>query len=229
MDLRLARRAVIAAVLVGGPLLMGAEPAPAPQSEIPAEQIAKILPKPRLYLITNTSNGKTDGPSQFCMSGDSILQMLDGLGSLAKDPKLTEGCTRTVDRKPDGAVHIESSCAKGASGFPGGGCTQTIDRDAGGVRIDMTCDKAAGASMPLHMTMQADSELKEMRQRMEMEVGAAPPRTLVSETDTVQAGDCPADLKPGEMRSADGTKTDMSKLFAGPAATPGAAKPSEPH
>jgi len=208
---------------------MGLGPGPSPPMPVPPVErgaaLAKMFPMPRLFLITNTMDGKATGTAQFCMGADSIARQLDSLSAIAKDPKLTAGCTHTVDHKAEGATHVVWSCPKGA-GLMGPGCTQTIDRTAeGGVRIEMTCDKAAGASRAMHMTMEADGQMKEMRQHMELPMDMLqPPRTLVSETHMVQAGDCPADLKPGEARMADGTKIDLTAMFA----RSGVAKPTAP-
>jgi hypothetical protein len=152
-----------------------------------AARMAKVLPTPRLYEMSRTTDGKADSGAQFCVGADPILKLLDSFRARADDPKpLSKGCTHRVERQPDGAVHME-----------------------------MTCDKAAGAATTSHLVMDADSQMKELRQHMEMELDVfQPPRKVVSDTRMAQVGACPADLKPGEMRMPDGQKVDVLGLTA---------------
>jgi len=180
--------------LLGGVLTLGAADPPLPVTPDPAGALAKLLPTPRLYELTMTRDGKTDPATLMCMGADPIVKMLEGLrASLAKKPvadaakELSKGCTHNLTRAADGSAHME-----------------------------MACDKAAGAATTSRMTMDVDGQFKSMRQRMELEMdlGGGPPRTVAAETRMAQAGDCPADLKPGQMRTADGRTVDVMGMFA---------------
>jgi hypothetical protein len=188
----------VMATVAAGLLLMGADPAPptpvtpmAPPPlpvtpETPAARLARLFPEPRLFEVEISRDGKPADLAQFCVGADSITRQMDSVRAHAEDLKpLSTGCTSKRETTPDG-----------------------------GFRLEVSCDKAAGAVTTSHTVIQADGAMNEMRQRMELQMDMLqPPRTVVSETHMVRKGACPADLKPGEMRMPDGTKMDVAGMF----------------
>jgi hypothetical protein len=171
-------------VAAAGLLAMGADP-PGPPMPVPpvshSERLARVLPTPRLFEITMTLNGKTRGPTQYCMSAETAARQAEA--TRARAPAQTtppgQGCTHRTERGPTGSMHME-----------------------------MVCDKAAGAAATFRSTADQEPGMRDFHHHMESQAGE-PPRTIVSDTHIVQLGDCPADLKPGQMRGPDGRVRDM--------------------
>jgi hypothetical protein len=199
------RRGLVLAAALAGMVAMGAEPPPAPATaearnkavtDAMAETMAKFLPTPRLFEITRVQDGEAGASLQFCMGAGPMMAMVEA--SLR---------ARAVDRKPQS-----------------GGCTHKIEGTAGGgFHLETTCDKAAGAAMTSRSVLETVGGMQEARLHDEIQADdLKPPRTIVSDTRLVQVGACPADLKPGEMRMADGTKFDTTGIVGRPAGANGA-------
>jgi Protein of unknown function (DUF3617) len=204
--MRIARGLIALAVGLAGLGLMGAEPAPAPAARpappLPVTPLsrdavmARMLPAPRLLKMEMTTGSPpTTRTTLTCMSAQSARENMLRVEALraakpAQAPASSQGCTRTH--------------------------TMTAD---GWVKVDMVCDKAKGAARTSHMTIEsrggAGGEMGESRARMETqtEVGGVV-RTQVMQTHTTPLGPCPADLKPGQMRGADGKVVDVGAAAA---------------
>ena len=192
------RRVVVAGALVplGGALLMGANPAPplaAPPLPVPpspqdrAAYMAKVLPTPMLYAIRNTVDGKAGPTGEACLSAESVARQADVARTRVAggDRPAWQGCTHTSKLLGGGGMHMEISC-----------------------------DKAAGAERTYRAVSDIDGQLG-MRQHMEAQVdGPKGPRTLVTDVSIEAMGACPADLKPGEMRLADGRKVEAAAALS---------------
>jgi hypothetical protein len=104
----------------------------------------------------------------------------------ADAPAPLTGCTRSHDKRTDGTVHME-----------------------------MRCDRAAGGRMSYFMT--TDGTTDNFRSHTET-YGFDPitgaPKTMVRDSHVVRLGPCPADLKPGQIRRANGTVIDTSGELA---------------
>jgi hypothetical protein len=99
------------------------------------------------------------------------------------------------------------------------GCASTRDkRDDGSIRIDIRCDKAAGAFATGHLVI--EGTMKDIHQHMDMvlDLGGGGPKPMWTDSHMVDMGACPANMKSGQVRSADGTITDplASLGMAGP-------------
>jgi hypothetical protein len=210
MALKISRAAGALAVVLAGLAAMGADPAPGAAPAAPATKaeqaaaasaaILKVLPSPRLFQITTTRSYPAHvDETQMCL-GPDLMQKL--VGAAIEHPKetaefataLSKGCTNSRETKAEGAM-----------------------------RMEMRCDKAAGAFATSRMVI--EGTLKDMHQHMDMELdlGASAPKTVSTDAHFVDAGPCPADMKSGQMRTADGKVVDPLGLVAA-AGTPAAAK-----
>jgi hypothetical protein len=206
--MRIARGLIALAVGLAGLGLMGAAPAPAPAPAARAAPplpvtplsrdalMARMLPAPRLFKMeTTTGSPPTTQTTLTCMSAQSMRENMLRIEALraarpAQAPASSQGCTRT----------------------------RTVTAD-GWLKVDLVCDKAKGAARTSHMTNESRSgaggEMGESRARMEMqtEVGGVM-RTQVVQSHTTVLGPCSADLKPGQMRGADGKVIDLGAADA---------------
>ena len=192
----LGRAAVAAAIMLVGVLAMGASPpVPSPPTSGPPlpvrplsrpELAAKLLPTPRLFEVTTVIDGKPQGVAQLCQSAETMLRQreLSRAANHSARPPAA-GCTHTFARRPDG-----------------------------GSRLEMTCDKAAGAPATSHSTTDTDGQMRDMRQHMEVTYEGPPRRTRVIDTRTIMKGDCPAGLPPGAVRTPDGGTRDLAAAAA---------------
>jgi hypothetical protein len=185
MRAREATRA-LAAVAVGV-AVMGADPAPvtAPkETQLAAANAAvdKAFPTPRLYKVTITGSmpNPLDGVS-MCLGADLLRKIV---GVSVKYPEaaaaLTKGCTEARETHEDGSL-----------------------------RVEIKCDKAAGAMMTSRTVV--EGTVKDMRRHteIEMDLGAAgAPKTMSTDWHMVDAGECPANMKPGQLRNANGEISD---------------------
>jgi len=204
------RLALALATTAAGVLAMGAGPPPAPGSPEAREKvaeaaIAKAVATPRLYKIAVTGSHPPaiDG-SEICIGAGPMLKLVT---ALARDPEAVAAMAK--------------------------GCTQTHSKTANSVHMEMTCDQAAGAAFTSHMTLDgtvADGVLREIRQRTEMSLegasGTAQPTPSWTDVHMTLVGDCPAGMKPDQVRSSDGKISDpMADLAAlGSAKKDGSAK-----
>ncbi|WP_394761872.1 DUF3617 domain-containing protein [Phenylobacterium sp.] len=178
------------AAISAGLAAMGAEPSQpsAPTAASKAVTVAgvnaailKVFPTARLYQITATGNvpGQVNG-SQMCLGPEFMRKFA---GAFVENPKafvaLGKGCTFTRDKKDDGSV-----------------------------RMEMSCDKAAGSYATNRMVI--EGTMKDIHQHMDvvLDLGAGEPKTISTDTHMVDVGECPANMKSGQFRSADGTITD---------------------
>jgi hypothetical protein len=189
------RLTVLTAVLVGL-ATMAAEPAPAltlPTDAIDAA-VAKLLPTPRLFEmeVTHLVPPKSE-TVQMCMGADTMLSFFSALKA---DPEalaaLAKGCTQNRTKTPDG-----------------------------GVKLEQVCDKAAGAAWTSHMTIETASDLHEAKMHMEMEMDlGGKTQTIAQDMHLTLLGDCPADLKSGQMRQVSGEVFDFGGFLSGQAKVP---------
>jgi hypothetical protein len=184
----LLRLGAVAGAAAAAVVLMGAAPGTSPPLPVAPEsreaRMARMLPTPRLFEITTVIDGKTNGPALICESAESMLRRTQAVPArapaAAADAKSSlAGCRHTFERRPNGAAHIE-----------------------------MICDKAAGAPRDMRSIADLVGEMQDVRHHLEVTYDGPPPRKMVMDSHTVMKGDCPADLRPGEMRLADGTKVD---------------------
>jgi len=171
---------------------MGADPPPAPanadaQQRATEAAIAKVLPTPRLFRVkvTGSSPPAVDG-SEICMGAAPMMKLVAAFASQPETvAALTKGCTETRSGPANGRVHAE-----------------------------IACDKAAGAATSSHMTIDgamSNGVLQEIDERMEMSLEGAPGRASTPiwvETHLTLLGDCPAEMKPGQLRTRDGKISD---------------------
>ena len=144
--------------------------------------ILKAFPTPRLYKVTMTGSMSSSlANSEMCL-GAPLVQKL--MGALIEHPEavaaISKGCTQTRDKTADGVMHV-----------------------------DLRCEKAAGANMDSHMLM--DGTIKEMRMRMEIvtpDLVSGQPTTVWTAIRYEDVGDCPANMKPGQLRTPDGKISD---------------------
>jgi len=175
------------ATVAAGVLTMGADP-PRPMPPLPVppvergEAMARAFPTPRLFEITMTVNGKREGPTQYCMSSESAARQIADVRAraAARTTPPGQGCTHHSELRPVGSMHMET-----------------------------VCDKAAGASTTYRSTMDGDAGMRDFRHHLESQTGQ-PAHKQVIDTHVVQLGDCPGDLKPGQMRLSDGRVRDMA-------------------
>jgi hypothetical protein len=100
------------------------------------------------------------------------------------------------------------------------GCTSKSERSAdGAMHLETACDKAAGAQRTYRMVSDIAPGMAEMRTHSESAADPAQGRAaIVSDRRMTRVGDCPADLKPGEMLMDDGRKVDALAAAAAAAA-----------
>jgi len=174
------------AAVVTGVMVLGAEPVPAPPSK--AEQqaaadvaIAKVLPSARLFrmTVTGTAPSSVNG-AEMCL-GPEFMRRFAGL--VIDNPEAVagfgKGCVHTRDKKPDGSI-----------------------------RVEVRCDKATGAFATGQMVM--EGTIKDLHQHQEfvLDLGAGGPKTYSTDSHMVDVGPCPADMKSGQARMADGKIID---------------------
>jgi hypothetical protein len=163
-----------AAVVLAGLLVMGAD-RPLPKATSAEEILARLFPTPKLYKISAASNGAPTVSVQACMGAAQLVAGTSGLGQVggAAGPAAGRGCTETAEQAPDGSLHSE-----------------------------LACTKAAGAKMDARVVTDIDGGAKTIRQQMQVKDDDGPVARFESlEATATQAGDCPADLEPGQMRA----------------------------
>jgi hypothetical protein len=189
-------------VSAAGVLAMGADPPPLPVPPSPhaAERLAQTFPTPRLYAVSATLNGRALPGYRMCQGGAAWAKAIGAAAPPTRprpDPEAAlKGCTSKSERAVDGAMHLE-----------------------------MACDKAAGAQRTYRMVSDIAPGMREMRTHSESAADPAEGRAaIVSDRRMTLLGDCPADLKPGEMLMDDGRKVDALAAAAAAAARAGAPK-----
>jgi hypothetical protein len=191
---------LLAAGLAGltamGGVAVDAAPAPdAAKAAALQAGMQKLLPTPRLFKVTMTGSLRPPGPGlEECMGGADLAKRV---GEIASRPR------------PAGAPP------------PGAGCTHSrVTRPDGSFHSEIRCDVAAGAARTYRTT--TDGSIKDIRSHTENVI--TDPQTGVSRTQTRDSrmqdvGPCPANMKSGEVRTADGRIMDpaaeLARLRAG--------------
>lgn len=198
VDVGRGRRALILAVVAVG-ALTAAGPAPGPppprsadfDPEATVAAIAKAFPTPRLYHLkaTGTLPNPMDG-MDMCLGAGPLAALI---AKLSEDPA--------------------------AVGALGKGCTQTRALlDDGSRRVEAVCDRAAGAFATSRMSLSGTAD--EMHQHLEvdldLDLGPGVPKTMVTDTHMTYVGDCPAPMRPGQVRSRTGEISDPMAGLAKP-------------
>ncbi|HLZ76010.1 hypothetical protein [Phenylobacterium sp.] len=169
--------------------------------------MARALSTPRLYKVTRSGGasgglGVSTGAVEMCVDAEVFDRLTQGVEAPAV------GAPVEVNRK---------------------GCKLSyVRRAGGGFHMDNACDKAAGAPRTWHSVV--DGTVKDMRSSLEMAVDdprSGDTRIVSMDMHMVDAGACPADLAPGQMRTADGRILDPSAARAAGAAR--AARPAAAH
>ena len=205
MGSRTGRIAGGVAAVVTGVMVLGAEPVPAPQSK--AEQlaaadaaIAKVLPTARLFRMTVT--GTVPSPvngAEMCLGPESMRKFA---GLVADNPEavaaLGKGCAQTREKKADGSM-----------------------------RVEVRCDKASGAVFTGHMVLEGTMKDIHQHQDMVLDLGAGEPKTYSTDTHMTEVGPCPATMKSGQIRTADGQIIDPLAALAALGATHSKAGPEK--
>jgi TonB family protein len=192
MGPRIGLRVFYLAAVVAGVAATGANPAPLSgggKADETAAAITKIFPTPQLYhiVVTGSLPSQPD-PGDMCIG---VGPLTDMIAKLSDDPAaraaLSKGCTQANKRNDDGTF-----------------------------RMDMNCDKAAGAASTSRFSLFGTA--KDMHQHMEltMDLGSGQPNTFVTDTHMTHVGDCPSVMKPGQFRKANGEiidpMADLAKL-----------------
>jgi hypothetical protein len=151
-----------------------------------------VTPKPpgEPYLIRLTITGvpSSGGAMESCVDPQAMLASARERVKArpAGAPSPLTGCTHSHEARPGGAMHTE-----------------------------MRCDRAAGARMSYRMT--ADGTPDDLRSHTEtygFDPATGAPKTTVRDSHMVRLGPCPSDLKPGQIRTADGKVIDASAQLA---------------
>jgi hypothetical protein len=175
-------------VSAAGVLAMGADPPPLPVPPSPhaAERLAETFPTPRLYAVSATLNGRALPGYRMCQGGAEWARAAGAATpprparTAAETEAALKGCTSKSERAANGAMHLE-----------------------------MACDKAAGAQRTYRMVSDIEPGMRGMHTHSEQAADPAEGRgAIVSDRRMTLLGDCPADLKPGEMLMDDGRKVD---------------------
>ena len=159
--------------VAAGAMLTGAEPvSPKALPPLPVPPVERHAMPPFLARITSSGDTRMQGVFEECI--DPVARSAQARALVRPSvtlPPLT-GCTNGYERRPDGSIHHET-----------------------------ICDPAKGAKVGLRMV--SDSTLGNVRMHVERTVvgpATGVSKTTVYDTQMVQLGPCPADLKPGQMR-----------------------------
>jgi len=137
---------------------------------------------PYLQRMTSTGGPVDMGPVETCVDPAAMRKMAELRRSRAPAPTPLVGCTTSRNGQPGGSMHFE-----------------------------MTCDRAKGARSSYHMVSertQNDSHIHTETHGYDPITGA--PKTTVRDVHIVRLGDCPSDLKPGQMRTKNGTVINLA-------------------
>ena len=170
------RLAILVACAAVWPAI-AAEPPPMPVSPFNP-------PSTEPYLERITATGSEPAAlrnMEICMDPGAMARTAQAARARAQadpsPPKPLPGCTHSFEHRPDGTVHSE-----------------------------IACDRAAGARSSYRTV--SDGTPGDMRMHWEsygFDSNTGEPKTTVRDTHLVRLGACPADLKPGQARLADGT------------------------
>jgi len=125
----------------------------------------------------------------MCLGGAPWLKLFRTVEDAANEPaalaQLSKGCTAKTVHKPDGSITYISDC-----------------------------EETAGAPITSRITLSGTPD--DIRQHAEVVLKGMGPNgsdTVVSDSHMTYLGDCPANVKPGQVLTSDGKVDD---LFAGP-------------
>ena len=120
----------------------------------------------------------------MCFGGEALRRLLTGIRGVAKDPKALAQINK--------------------------GCTQKSIRDGASVSVERDCKKAAGASFTSRMRL--FGTLDDLHQHYEVTLGGLGPnggdKILIGDMAMTYLGQCPANVKPGQVLKPDGTVFD---------------------
>jgi uncharacterized protein DUF3617 len=137
----------------------------------------KASTAPYLQRITSTGGPVDMGPIDTCVDPAAMRRMAELRRSRAPAPKPLLGCTTSRSGQPDGSM-----------------------------RFDMTCDRAKGARSSYHMVSEGTrNDRRTHTETYGFDPNTGAPKTTVRDVHIVRLGDCPPDLKPGQMRTGNGT------------------------
>jgi hypothetical protein len=180
--------AILAALLATG---AGKPPSAAARAAEIDAAVARLFPTPHLYsiVVSGTLGQQADG-SQMCLSAEMIRKLISSVSQRPAPKGLpTKGCSERHAQKPDGSF-----------------------------RFELSCDRSAGAASTVHIVMEGAA--KDMRHHLEMVVddpASDAPRIISVDSHLTDAGPCPANMRPGQFRTAAGEIVDAP----GPLVPPG--------
>jgi hypothetical protein len=170
--------AVLATLTAGTMLGAALPPLPVPPA-----------PSGEPYLLRVTTTGASPvGEMESCVDPKAMRAAAAERAKArpADAPPPLTGCTRSHEKRADGAMHIE-----------------------------MRCDRAAGARMSYFMTTDGTSgDLRSHVETYGFDPITGAPKTTVRDSHAVRLGPCPPDLKPGQIRTASGRVIDGSGELA---------------
>ncbi len=188
------KRHVSACLLIVAALLMGAEaPGTAASSSMPETDrvFSTVLQKPRLYAITATGQSPGMNGAKMCVGGDAWKAMFKGLEEVSKDPKAVAELSK--------------------------GCATKVHRDNGSFSLEQICDEAKGAITTSRSLL--SGTMDEVHRHMEIVLPGLGPhgadKTVVRDSRMTYIGDCPAEVKPGQLVQANGEVLDLTAMSGG--------------
>lgn len=163
----------------------------------PNDALAQVVATPRYYAVAVSGALAAQDGAKMCIGGKPLQAMIDNFQQIAKDPAataaLSKGCTRKVERPGPGTV-----------------------------RLELDCDEAASAAFTSRMTL--SGSIDDWRQHSEVTLKGLGPegtdRVAASDTRMTYLGDCPANVKPGQVLAKDGALSDPFADLTGTAKAP---------
>jgi hypothetical protein len=142
----------------------------------------------------------------MCFGGGALRKLLEGFRQMAKDPQ----AVATLNN----------------------GCTQKTVRDGGSVSFVQDCNKANGALFTSHMRISGTPD--EINQHSEVTLSGFGPngsdKTIIGDMAMTYDGQCPANVKPGQVLRPDGSVFDpLAGLTAGKQRPPPLSEQSAHH
>jgi hypothetical protein len=175
-----------------GAMLMGAE------AVVPMPVAPNPPTEPYLMRITVSGDPRMSGVFENCADPATIRKTAQARAKArpADAPSPMAGCSHTREMRPEGSVHMETSC-----------------------------DRAKGARASFRMTTDGTpNDLHTHTETYGFDSVTGAPKTTVRDSHVVRLGSCPAELKPGQMRRPGGPvidiSGDMARLLEGARGTP---------
>jgi hypothetical protein len=163
----------------------------------PDDALARILSTPRYYLISASGAMKAQNGNRMCFGGEPLRKLVDSFREIGKDPRAIAAVSK--------------------------GCTNKTVRDGRTVSVFQDCEKANGALFTSHMRLSGTPD--EFHQHFEVMLSGLGPNggdsSSTSDVVMTYLGQCPGNVKPGQVLRADGVVSDP---FAALTAKSGEAK-----